>query len=167
MYAATGIRCLVIIWRKLILQLTDEMQWWWGWYSNRTESKTTPSSVRIWTLKLNHAESWVMYRGQWGLLGAVLVVKSDASRREGPAIPLLHTPRVYQFFTELPSDVIVTYRSWDSFTISDDSFSIILLSPITCTGSRGHPRMKLAFFITLSSLFLPAAEMLLLRQTTS
>ena len=32
-------------------------------------------------------------------------------------------------------------------------------------GSRGHPRMKLAFLISLSSLLLPGAEMLLLQQT--
>ena len=30
----------------------------------------------------------------YGLLGAVLVVKSDSNRKEGPAIPLLHTLRV-------------------------------------------------------------------------
>ena len=34
------------------------------------------------------------------LLGAVLVVKSDSSRKEGPAIPLLHTLRVYQSVAE-------------------------------------------------------------------
>ena len=34
------------------------------------------------------------------LLGAVLVVKSDSSRKEGPAIPLLNTLRVYQSVAE-------------------------------------------------------------------
>ena len=34
------------------------------------------------------------------LLGAVLVVKSDSSRKEGPVIPLLHTLRVYQSVAE-------------------------------------------------------------------
>ena len=37
---------------------------------------------------------------QWGLLGAVLVVQSDSSRKEGPAIPFLHTLGVYQSVTE-------------------------------------------------------------------
>ena len=36
----------------------------------------------------------------WGLYGAVLVVQSDSSRKEGPAIPLLHTLRVYQSVAE-------------------------------------------------------------------
>ena len=34
------------------------------------------------------------------LLGAVLVVKSDSSRKEGPAIPLLHTLGMYQSVAE-------------------------------------------------------------------
>ena len=56
----------------------------------------------------------------WGLLGSVLVVESDSSRKvkEGPVIP-----------QELPSAERVTCRRWDSFTSSDDSLSIILLSP--------------------------------------
>ena len=36
------------------------------------------------------------------LLGAVLVVKSDSSRKEGPAIPLLHTLRVCQSVRSCP-----------------------------------------------------------------
>ena len=64
---------------------------------------------------------------------------------------------------ELPSAVRVTCRGWDSIISSDDSLFIILLSPSTCTGSRGHPRMELAFLISLSSLLLSAAEMLLLQ----
>ena len=55
------------------------------------------------------------------LLGAVLVVQSDSSRKEGP---------------ELPSAEIVSCRGWDSCTSSDDSLSIILLSPTTCIESR-------------------------------
>ena len=67
---------------------------------------------------------------------------------------------------ELPSAEIVSCRGRDSCTSSDDSLSIILLSPTTCTESRGHPRMQLAFLISLSSLLLSAAEMLLHQQTT-
>ena len=51
------------------------------------------------------------------LLGAVLVVQSDSSRREGPTIPLLHTLVVYQsglLLRELPSAVKVTCRQWDA-----------------------------------------------------
>ena len=87
-------------------------------------------------------------------MGAVLVGQSDSSRKEGPVIPLLHT-LISLLLTELPSDVIVTCWGRDSITSSDDSLSIILLSPTTCSGSRGHPRMELAFLISLSSLFLP------------
>ena len=36
----------------------------------------------------------------WGLPGAVLVVQSDSSRKEGPAIPLLHTLGVYYSIAE-------------------------------------------------------------------
>ena len=43
---------------------------------------------------------------------------------------------------------------WDSCTSS----SITLLSPTTCTGARGHPRMELAFLISLLSLHVSAAE---------
>uniref|UniRef100_A0A0E9TA10 Uncharacterized protein n=1 Tax=Anguilla anguilla TaxID=7936 RepID=A0A0E9TA10_ANGAN len=38
--------------------------------------------------------------GVCGLLGAVLIVKSDSSRKEGPAVSLLHAPRVKQPVTE-------------------------------------------------------------------
>ena len=44
----------------------------------------------------------------WGLYGAVLAVQSDSSRREGPAIPLLHTLRVDQSVAEGAA------RCWDS-----------------------------------------------------
>ena len=67
---------------------------------------------------------------------------------------------------ELPRAVRVSYRGRDSFTNSDDSFSIILPSSTTCTESRGHPWMELAFLMSLSSLLMPAAELLLLQQTT-
>ena len=33
----------------------------------------------------------------------------------------------------------VTCRGLDFFTSSNDSLSIILFSPATCTGSKGHP----------------------------
>ena len=68
---------------------------------------------------------------EWGLYGTVLVVQSGSSRKEGPVIPLLHTLRVYQSVEGAASAVIVS-----------------------CTESRGHPRMELAFLISLSSLFL-------------
>ena len=89
--------------------------------------------------------------GSW-----VLLVQSDSIRKD--CIRLL--------LKQLPSAVIVTCRGWDSCTSSDDSLSIILLSPTTCTGSRGQQRMELAFLTSLSNLLLPAAEMLLLQQTT-
>ena len=60
---------------------------------------------------------------------------------------------VYQL-KELPSAVTVSCKGWDCFTSSNDSLSIILLSPTTCTGSRGHPRMELDFVISSLSLFL-------------
>ena len=41
------------------------------------------------------------------------------------------------------------------------TLSIILLSPTTCTESRGHPRVELAFLISLWSLLLSTVEMLL------
>ena len=44
----------------------------------------------------------------WGLYGAVLVVKSDSSRREGPVMPLLHTLRVDQSVAEGAA------QCWDS-----------------------------------------------------
>ena len=62
----------------------------------------------------------------------------------------------------LPSAVTVTCKGRDSCTSSNDSLSIILLSPTTWTGSRGYPRTELAFLMSLSSLLLSAAEMLLL-----
>ena len=52
---------------------------------------------------------------------------------------------------ELPSAEMVTCSRWDSFNSSDDSLSITLLSPTTCTGSRGHLRMELAFLIFMKS----------------
>ena len=94
------------------------------------------------------------------LLGAVLIVEFDISRKEGPELPLLHTLGVYisLLLKELPSAVKVTYRGWGSCT-SDDSLSIILLSPTTRTGSRGHSRMELAILIRLSNLFLFCVDM--------
>ena len=44
-------------------------------------------------ISVNQNEKWVMYRvfiAQWGLLGAVLIVESDSSWKEGPTTPLLH-----------------------------------------------------------------------------
>ena len=55
------------------------------------------------------------------------------------------------------------YPAGDSFTSSNNSLSIFLLSPTTCTRSRGHQRMEMAFLISLSSLLQPAAKMLLLQ----
>lgn len=54
----------------------------------------------------------------------------------------------------------------DRLSIIDGSLANILPSPITTTGSRGHPRTELAFLISLSSLFLPAAEIPPGQQTT-
>ncbi|KAM4732860.1 uncharacterized protein ccdc142 [Anableps anableps] len=49
----------------------------------------------------------------------------------------------------------------------DDSLGTILFSHTTSTGSRGHPRTELAIQISLFSLFLSPAEMLVPQQTTS
>ena len=43
-----------------------------------------------------HSAQCRAQREVYRLLVAVLVVKSDSSRKEGPATPLLHTLRVYQ-----------------------------------------------------------------------
>ena len=95
----------------------------------------------------------VLHSAEWGLLGAVLVVQSDISRKEGPALPLLHTLGVYQSVAEGAAQCCESdMQGWDSCTTSDDSLSIILLSSTTSTGSRGHPRMELALLISLSSL---------------
>ena len=66
----------------------------------------------------------------------------------------------------LLSAVTVSCMGWEPFSIIDDSFAIILLSPTTCTESTGQLRTELALFISLSSLFLSAMEMLLLQHTT-
>ena len=66
---------------------------------------------------------------------------------------------------ELCSAVRVPCRGWDGFSDMDDSLAVILLSPTTCTGSSGHPRTELAFFISPSSLFLSATETPLPQQT--
>ena len=50
----------------------------------------------------------VLHGAQWGLLGAVLVVQSDSSRKEGPVLPLLHTLRVNQSVPEGAA------QCWDS-----------------------------------------------------
>jgi len=58
-------------------------------------------------------------------------------------------------------------RGWEVWSIRDDSFAVILPSPCTTsTVSRGHPGTLLAFFISLFSLFLSAAAMLLLQKAT-
>ena len=53
-----------------------------------------------------------------------------------------------------------------TFAIVDKSLAVILLLSTTSKGSRGHPKTDLAFVISLSSLFLSAAMMLLPQQTT-
>ena len=62
---------------------------------------------------------------------------------------------------------MVSCLGWEILFIIDDSFVIILLSPTTCTESRGEPKTEMAFLISLSSLFLSVVEMLLLQQTTA
>ena len=86
-----------------------------------------------------------------------------AGRKELRYLSFTHFGCISLLLKELPSAEIVSCRGWDSCISSDDSLSIILLSPTTCTESRGHPRMELAF---LMSLILSTAEMLLLQQTT-
>lgn len=79
---------------------------------------------------------------------------------------LLHILEVIFFSLKEVPTVVVSCRGWDSFTKSDDSVVIILLSPNTCTVPSKNPSIKLALLISLSSVFLSAAEMLLLWQTT-
>ena len=43
---------------------------------------------------------FLLHSALCGLLRPVLVVQSDSSRREGPAMPLLHTLGVYQSVAE-------------------------------------------------------------------
>ena len=66
--------------------------------------------------------------------GAVLFADSDSSRKKG----LWNFPFTHRCISlslkELPTAVIVSCRGLDSFTSSDHSLSIILLSPTTCTG---------------------------------
>ena len=89
-----------------------------------------------------------------------------AGRKDLRYLSFTHLGCISLSLKELPSAVKVSCRGWNFCTSSDVSLSIILLSPTTCTGSRGDPRMELAFFISLSSLFLSAAQTLLLQKTT-
>lgn len=82
-----------------------------------------------------------------GLLGAVVIVQSNTSRKERPAEALLS----------------VSCMGWEMFSIVDDSLATIL-SPTSCTDLRVHPQVELASRISLLSLFLSA--MPLLQQTT-
>ena len=68
-----------------------------------------------------------------------------AGRKDLRYLSFSHLGFISLLLKELPSAVTVTCRRRDSCTSSDDSLSIILLSPTTCTGSRGHPKMNLAF----------------------
>ena len=87
--------------------------------------------------------------------GLLWPLEYDGSRKEGPAIPLRHTVWCISLsLKELPSAEIVTCRGWDSFTSRDNSLSIKFLSPTTCTGSRGHPRMELALISQVSPFLL-------------
>ncbi|XP_065325579.1 protein mono-ADP-ribosyltransferase PARP12-like [Pelmatolapia mariae] len=67
---------------------------------------------------------------------------------------------------ELLSAVRVSCMGWEMFSNRNDSLATILLSLTTSTGSRGHPRTELALRISLFSLFLSPAEMVLPQQTT-
>ena len=50
----------------------------------------------------SHGRIWLDWTvHNWGLLGVVLVVEFYSSRKEGTAIPFLHTLGVYQFITEV------------------------------------------------------------------
>ena len=75
-----------------------------------------------------------------------------AGRKDLRYLSFTHFGCISLLLKELPSAVRVTCRGWDSCTSSDDSLSIILLSPTTCTEPRGHPRMEMAFLTSLSSL---------------
>ena len=67
-----------------------------------------------------------------GLVGAVLVVKD-----------LWYLSLTHRRWGRLSLEV--SLRGWDVLSITDDSFAIVLRSPTTSTGSRGHPRTQLAF----------------------
>ena len=58
-----------------------------------------------------------MHSAEWGLQGAVLVVQSNSSRKEGPVLPLLHT----QLYQPVAEGAAQCCRGWDSITSSDDS----------------------------------------------
>ena len=87
-----------------------------------------------------------------------------AGRKDLRYLSFTHLGCIGLLLKELPGAEIVACRERDSLTSSDDSWSIILLSATTCTGSRGHPRKELTFLISLSSLLLSAAEMQLLHR---
>lgn len=96
------------------------------------------------------------------ILTALLIVQSASSRQEGPTIHLLYTLGVS--LNELSS--AVSCMGWERLSNMDDSLTIILLSPNTCTVSRGASRTQAAFLLSLSNLFLSVIDMLLLQQTT-
>uniref|UniRef100_A0A8D3AWL7 Protein-glutamine gamma-glutamyltransferase K n=1 Tax=Scophthalmus maximus TaxID=52904 RepID=A0A8D3AWL7_SCOMX len=79
----------------------------------------------------------------------VCSTESSAGRKR-PAIRLLHTLGVKELF----SAETVSCVGWESLSITDDSFTLILLFPTTGTVSKGHPTTELAFLIRLSGLFL-------------
>ena len=91
------------------------------------------------------------------LLGAVLVIQSNSSRKEGPAIAPFHTlgvkPPVTEGAAQCCQSLMHEVRA--------------VLQHGCCTGSRRLPRTELALLMSLSSLFLSAVEMLLPQPTNS
>ena len=75
-----------------------------------------------------------------------------AERKDLRYLSFTHLGCISLSLKELPSAEIVSCRGWDFCCSSDDSYS--------------HPRMELAFLISLSSLLLSAAKVLMLQQTT-
>ena len=102
-----------------------------------------------WPDAVTSAKTLNYYRDQCWLYSL-----TAAGRKNLPYLSFSHSGCISLLLKELPSAEIVSCRWWDSCTSSDDSLSIILLSPTTYTESTGHPRMELAFLISLSILLL-------------
>ena len=85
------------------------------------------------------------------LLGAVLIVESDSSRKEGPVIPLLHTLRVYQSVAEGAAQSCESDLQGGGTpakaAMTDCPSSCSLPPP--ALGQEGHPMLELAFLISL------------------
>ncbi|KAK5603341.1 hypothetical protein CRENBAI_009662 [Crenichthys baileyi] len=55
---------------------------------------------------------------------------------------------------ELSSSAAASCIGWETLSNSHAIFARVILSPTTCTGSRGYPRTELTFLMSLTNHFL-------------